>query len=259
MSSDKLTLIFGDNPPADVNSDDPEQLRATISASAAAGLPHVQVTLRAVVARQILTDDPPAVWETAQRLLALGMDRESVLGELVFAFSPVAMAEMDLEGHEAGPMPDYQALVQQLPLPDPDEIRRLIRAKVAGGPSLSADALVADVLEALKRDSPSLAEDLIETVFEELLDSDELALTPGDVVVMPASLCQDLVLTGRVPAPGKWPLETDFAVSRTSLARSLTRRWTRPKASSSSPSTRANRFWWKKHPRSRSSRRTSPR
>jgi hypothetical protein len=101
------------------------------------------------------------VWETVQRLLALGMDGESVLPGLAIAFTPVAAAEMKLEDHEAGAIPDYSALLRQLPLPGANEISRLIRTKVENGPLVSADDLVESLLAELDRKTPLRAEDLI--------------------------------------------------------------------------------------------------
>ncbi len=41
--------------------------------------PRLHVTMHQVVARQILADDPPATWQTAQRLTGLGYDWHNIM------------------------------------------------------------------------------------------------------------------------------------------------------------------------------------
>jgi hypothetical protein len=106
VTPNKLALLFGDNPPADVDLNDPDQLRKAIEESAPPDQTIRQVTLLGMVPDQIVSVDPPDVWETAQRLLALGMDRESVLQELVVALGPVAVAASKVADAELGPVPD---------------------------------------------------------------------------------------------------------------------------------------------------------
>jgi hypothetical protein len=47
------------------------------------------LAVRTVLAAQILADDPPDVWWTARRLLAVGRDRHDVMDELARALLPV--------------------------------------------------------------------------------------------------------------------------------------------------------------------------
>jgi hypothetical protein len=87
--------------------------------------------MRAIVAEQIINDDPPAVWTTAQRLRALGLDRGQVMAELSMALSHTAQAALAGPDSAGGPAagPDagldtdaYEAALGQLPLPTPAEI-----------------------------------------------------------------------------------------------------------------------------------------
>jgi len=48
------------------------------------------LAVRTVLATQILADDPPEVWWTARRLLAVGRDRHDVMDELARALLPLA-------------------------------------------------------------------------------------------------------------------------------------------------------------------------
>lgn len=49
--------------------------------------PHIHITLHEVVAAQLLADDPPEMWTTAQRLLSLGYERHEVLHMLATVVS----------------------------------------------------------------------------------------------------------------------------------------------------------------------------
>lgn len=49
----------------------------------------LHLTMHGVIANQLLADDPPDVWQTAQRLFALGYDRHTVLHMLAYAMSGV--------------------------------------------------------------------------------------------------------------------------------------------------------------------------
>ena len=69
--------------------------------------PRLHLTIHEIVATQIVDDDPPEVWATAQRLRKLGYGRHEVLHMLGAAMTPQLwdalrnQREYDLEAHRA--------------------------------------------------------------------------------------------------------------------------------------------------------------
>jgi hypothetical protein len=69
--------------------------------------PRLHLTIHEIVATQIVDDDPPEVWATAQRLRKLGYGRHEVLHMLGAAMTPQLWGalhdqrEYDLEAHRA--------------------------------------------------------------------------------------------------------------------------------------------------------------
>lgn len=69
--------------------------------------PRLHLTIHEIVATQIVDDDPPEVWQTAQRLRKLGYGRHEVLHMLGAAMTPQLwealenQREYDLEAHRA--------------------------------------------------------------------------------------------------------------------------------------------------------------
>jgi hypothetical protein len=218
VATDKLSLLFGNNPPHYLNLDDVDELRAALEAVLPADLPDFQISLRQAIARQILDDDPPLAWETAQRLLSLGMDRLEVLTQLVAAFRPVIEAAMYRDtapelGLEPLPVPDYEELLRQLPIPTDDQIEEIVREVIEARRSINSDDLVEAVFAELElSDKPAPVRDAVELLLDELMEADELAILPNDEYVLPEALVQGIVLTTRKTSPSEWPpLDTDLA------------------------------------------------
>jgi Domain of unknown function (DUF1841) len=69
--------------------------------------PRLHLTIHEIIATQIVDDDPPEVWATAQRLRKLGYGRHEVLHMLGAAMTPQLWGalhdqrEYDLEAHRA--------------------------------------------------------------------------------------------------------------------------------------------------------------
>jgi hypothetical protein len=69
--------------------------------------PRLHLTIHEIIATQIVDDDPPEVWATAQRLRKLGYGRHEVLHMLGAAMTPQLwdalqnQREYDLEAHRA--------------------------------------------------------------------------------------------------------------------------------------------------------------
>ena len=206
MDTARAEFLFGHIPDG-LDLDDPDQ-RADLAALDADGpLSGARSAVRAILAEQIINDDPPAVWATAQRLRALGMDRGRVMAELAMALGHTAQAA--LAGPDAGPNagPDagldagtYEAALGQLPLPSPAEIETAALAVLAGPIPVSADDLDAGVLARLGRtDADALVVLIVDRVLDRLMDDDgPVALLAGDRVVDVGAITAAIVLTHRL-------------------------------------------------------------
>ncbi|MFP5315787.1 hypothetical protein SAMN04488693_1123 [Arthrobacter subterraneus] len=73
------------------------------------GSPVWNAALRELVISQLWHDEPPQVWEAAQRLLALGLEREDILDRLQEALSG------HVDARELGPLPDGGISAVHLP------------------------------------------------------------------------------------------------------------------------------------------------
>lgn len=218
MDPAKIAFLFGTVPDW-VDPDDQDD-RATLIADQLLDFDDgesegilMQVFLE-TIASQIADDNPPEVWATAQRLLAMGLDRDPVMANLLFALVPSIKAAVT-EKRPFDPAA-YTAILDLLPVPKRVEILQTMLETTR-----SRQPIPVDELEALT--AAGLGLDLDEPVIQELMDevSDKeispdgpLALLAGDLVVEPASLCAGLVLTHRLTeserALGMLPLNVDL-------------------------------------------------
>ena len=166
----------------DEDKDSPDQLRAAF---------------RSAVANQIANDDPPDVWATAQRLLAMGLDREMVLGELVMAMIPQFQAALDSEGPYD--LDAYRAALASLPLANPADIAEALTLVVRESQPIVAEELLS---RAAARLSVPVEQEPHKSMFEHLLDraieDGSLDYVSDDMVVEPATLFVGTVLTHRL-------------------------------------------------------------
>ena len=172
----------GDGTDDDEDKDSPDQLRAAF---------------RSAVANQIANDDPPDVWATAQRLLAMGLDREMVLGELVMAMIPQFQAALDSEGPYD--LDAYRAALASLPLANPADIAEALTLVVRESQPIVAEELLS---RAAARLSVPVEQEPHKSMFEHLLDraieDGSLDYVSDDMVVEPATLFVGTVLTHRL-------------------------------------------------------------
>lgn len=89
--------------------------------------PRLHLAMHAVIANQLMADDPPQAWDTAQRLLDLGYERHEVLHMLASAISEHMLGALR-DGSALDP-DEYLALLDDLPdsweaLADPQPPRR---------------------------------------------------------------------------------------------------------------------------------------
>jgi hypothetical protein len=85
----KMLFLFGPVPADDLDPENLEDRAQLLEAATDTELTAAQLAVREVLATQVINDDPPEVWTTAQRLTALGLDRDAVLGELSMALATV--------------------------------------------------------------------------------------------------------------------------------------------------------------------------
>jgi hypothetical protein len=187
----------------------------------AGGVVAARLAFRDAIGQQIVNDDPPQVWRTAQRLLGEGMTPSDAWHQLVLAFASGVVAEagelarFDRDG--------YVAALDRLPLPSPERVAQVLVAAVRDGQPVSADEvdeLVAAQL-GLSPDDP-LTETLLDQVLEELLDDHEgpLAMLAPDLLLHVPSMLDGVVLTHRLTAGERESdtlLATDLPFSRMGL------------------------------------------
>jgi hypothetical protein len=142
VESDRLTFLYGDDViEDDWDLDDLDVRSQLLERTFNVELSAMQILGREIVANQIFADDPAEVWSTAQRLLALGHDRERVFREMIMAFAPVMKAALE-RGERFDPEVYARALAR-LPLPTADEIGQAMIDVVRSARGILADDLAA--------------------------------------------------------------------------------------------------------------------
>jgi hypothetical protein len=200
MDPAKVEFLF-DRVPSGFDLDDPDDIAELLALEGDDPVTDARSAMRAIVAEQILRDDPPAVWATARRLAALGVDRGQAMAELAMALAHAAQAA--LAGDGGGSDTDaYEAALASLPLPSPADIEAAALAIVAGGRPTRAEDLDAGVLTRLGRAATDpLAMVVVDRVLERLMDGDgPIALLAGDRVVDVGAVTAGIVLTHRLSA-----------------------------------------------------------
>jgi SEC-C motif len=200
MDDAKIALVFGTVPEwADPDDeDDRAQLLADQIDTGSGPVGAFRSAAYEVIANQIAGDDPPFVWETAQRLRAEGLDREDVLRNLVLALLPQLQAAVTdkVPFNRAA----YAASLDRLPLPTFEDL-----AQALVGITRERQPIAIDDLESRTMSSFGLPVDeepyrsLLDNVMDAIVDPDGLLeYLAGNLVVEPASLCGNAVLTHRL-------------------------------------------------------------
>jgi hypothetical protein len=192
VDAQKRAFLFGELPPGA----DPSDLG--LLARRQHDLSPVQLAAREDIAAQIVDDDPPEVWQAAQRLLAMGLAGVEVMRQLVLTFTPYVIAALD--GERVFEQGRYAAALGRLPLPETDTARKALRDAVRERRTATMEQIVADAaatLEVVADDSGIQA--LLEGLLDELLDdAAQVQLLAGDVVGDVPTLLAGVVLTHRV-------------------------------------------------------------
>jgi hypothetical protein len=154
----------------------------------------VQLLVRAAVVDQILSDEPPEVWETVQRLVAGGVDVDQAISQIVMVFlRSVADDVRDGVFDEDA----YKARLERLPHPEPAEIERALLDVAADSVVFRSGDLVNKTAERLgfDHDDPVIVH-LIEHIEDELTDEfGPLVWLTGDRTAHAATLRDGIVLT----------------------------------------------------------------
>jgi hypothetical protein len=194
----KVAFLLGD-PPGWADPDSPEDRGGLLSQQFEddGDIGPGGFALFEAVANQVANDDPPEVWQAAQRLLGLGLDRHRVMRELVMAMVPqVVSAVADGQPYDASA---HKAALAALPLPGVDEVIAAMTSVVRARQPVDSDELLAATAEMLG--VPGAQEPhrtLIEHVFDQAVEDEDLEFVPGELVVEPSSFCARAVLTHRL-------------------------------------------------------------
>ncbi|HEY0811696.1 MAG TPA: hypothetical protein VGE11_00325, partial [Pseudonocardia sp.] len=196
MDDARLRFLFGTVPPAQSYADE-DGILALLAADRREPEP-----LRAVVASQVLADDPPETWRAAARLLEAGLGRHDAMDQLVLALGPLIDA-MTTDDTQSFSFKDYLTALDRLPLPAVADVLADYVALAREAQVIPVDELEQRVADrfGLSADDP-LAESLLNAVDRELLeraDSPLTMLAPDLVVHLPA-LVDGCVLTHRLSA-----------------------------------------------------------
>ena len=197
MDPDKRAFLFGELPTG-VDPEDPAHRAMLLTQAHGSEDDEETGRLRVMLAQQILDDDPPEVWQTANRLVADGMDHRTALTQLAVAITPVLLDAVSRGGDLD--RESYLARLERLPLPTTEQILSALgdTAQIHGPLDLDElDRLAAERL------GVSLEDPVIRELFEHAGDwlTDEggpLALLAGDVVAHVESVTAGIVLTHRL-------------------------------------------------------------
>lgn len=197
MDAARLAFVFDDGlDPGEIDLDDEDQLFDLV-AEAFPALDEGQVAPRVVVAKMILADDPPVVWETVERLTADGVARGDIWSGLALT---VLVALRDVVDGDTGAMSPARLgeRLAHLPIPGWDDVYDVIERTVGDRTVLGVDALADVVRQKLGFGDTDAGQEVLDRVVDDLVETGELVLIAGDVVVDPVRLVSRSVFTHRL-------------------------------------------------------------
>ncbi|HEY8202331.1 MAG TPA: SEC-C domain-containing protein, partial [Actinomycetota bacterium] len=220
MESEKVALLFG-TVPSWADPDDPDDRSSLLSrefGTQEGPGTTLRLALYETLANQIADDDPPAVWATAQRLLATGMDRHRVLQNLVMALNTHVLVALDGQAFDP---PAYEKALDRLPLPDAADVLAAMVAVTRDRQPIGFEEL--EDLVSAQLGLPA-GEEPYRTLLDRVIDHatsprGPLALLAGDRVVDPESLSAGIVLTHRLTEAEKAGDYLEAGVDLAGLAR----------------------------------------
>ncbi|HLI52692.1 MAG TPA: SEC-C domain-containing protein [Acidimicrobiales bacterium] len=196
MDPDRLELLFGTAEPG-IDPTDPDE-RAPLLAERFPGEPLARA-ITEVVAGQIVSNDPPEVWDAARRLLDAGFEAVRVMSQLRMALLSYMQSKWGGDASSPDP-PRYEDLLAGLPLPESHEVEAALRGEAQASPGIAVDELRARAALRLGRDpGDRLVTALVDMVADHLTDPDgPLMLLAGDRVADAEALAAGVVLTHEV-------------------------------------------------------------
>jgi hypothetical protein len=197
MDRSRITFVFDQAlDPDEVDVDDElvteSQLRAAYPDAE-----DTQLLVRSILAKMILHDDPPVVWETVERLRALGMARGQIWNELSIAC--IQVLQEVLAGDNAGLSDErLRERFEQLPVPTAGELERSIVSTIGNRSDIDLDDLGEIVRAQIGFSQGDPADLVYERVLDEMLDTGEVTLIGDNIVVDPVRLAARSVFTHRL-------------------------------------------------------------
>ncbi len=153
-----------------------------------------RMAVRTVAVTQILADDPPEAWQTAQRLEGLGFDRDAVLSQLSLAIAEhLSSALSSQSSFEVGA---YVEALEALPLPEVADIAERAVEIARARPGIDVDEHLAAVLASLGSGG-MVVEELVDRVIDDLVEG-PLYWLPGDRTIVVPDLVAGRVFTHRL-------------------------------------------------------------
>lgn len=198
MDPERAQFLFGTEDPG-IDADDESELiaffeRELIDAGEDVRL-ESRAAMRAVVARQILLDEPPEAWPTVQRLRSSGLDRAEILEQMAFV---VAYEVHLVLAEEDGDDDRYVSFLTRLPLPPAGEIAGALESAVAREQGVSVARACDEILDALGRTDDELAIRLFDFVMDQQITDRALHILAADRLVHAPTLTKGIVLTHRL-------------------------------------------------------------
>ncbi|CAN5864823.1 SEC-C metal-binding domain-containing protein [soil metagenome] len=194
MDPKMVDFLFGG--PPDFDADDPEARELYFAPAEVDDSDRIMGGIfRSVIANQIAGNDPPEAWNTALRLLALGLDRENVMRQLVLALGHHLVATLGPDGRPFDRQTYLKAL-EELPLPTLIEVQEAYLQLARSHQPIRVHDLELQVADRFGRPLKDLVmEALVYEVSESLFEEGVVEYLIDDLVVHPASLTAGAVFT----------------------------------------------------------------
>ena len=175
--------------------DDDATFIALLEPTLPRGLSPLERAMRFAAAAEMTSDESPEVWATVRRLLALGLNREQIFDNIVIALTPLLSAT--LHNEVSFDRVEYLAALDQLPVPDIDELVPCLFEIAQASPGIALVDLASAAVARLRDDPENrLVQDMVQEVIGQLVDDgQELEILDGDRIVHGPSLTAGIVLT----------------------------------------------------------------
>lgn len=157
-----------------------------------------RMAFRTAVMTQVLLDDPPETWRAVQRMLALGLDAETIFSQLGLVMAKdlsmriASKPEFDAQAQDRS----FAEMVSSLPLPTTEQIEARLVNAFRAEPGCDLDELVESIADSAGPNR-ELVQPIVDQVLDHLLDG-PLQLLPDDRIVVIPDLISDAVFTHRV-------------------------------------------------------------